>query len=176
VRWQPESAVCAECGYSWSLPVGDAIALVAALPSRIDGALDREADPAAARRPPAPGVWSQSAYVWHLVDVMSIGTERLWTIADDPASGLRCWDEKALAEVRQYERQSPVVGRRALRAAVDRWVDAAGAADPDAATVHDGDGTMTAAAVIRRNAHEAVHHLLDISRQSATDRRTSRIE
>jgi hypothetical protein len=82
-------------------------------------------------------------------------------------------DEKALAEVRQYERQSPVVGRRA---AVDRWVDAAGAADPDAATVHDGDGTMTAADVIRRNAHEAVHHLLDISRQSATDRRTSRIE
>ncbi len=46
-------------------------------------------------------MWSQSAYVWHLVDVMSIGTERLWTLVHDPDAGLRCWDEKALAEVRQ---------------------------------------------------------------------------
>ncbi|MGH9227587.1 MAG: hypothetical protein ACRD07_02460 [Acidimicrobiales bacterium] len=58
------------------------------------------------------------------------------------------------------------MGRWALRAAVDRWVDTARATDPDAATTHDADGTMTAADVIRRNAHEAVHHLLDITRQS----------
>lgn len=161
--------MCAECGFSWSLPVGEAIALVADLPTRIDRVLEREADAGAVRRVPAPGVWSQSAYVWHLVDVMSIGTERLWTIADDPASGLRCWDENALAEARQYERQSPIVGRRVLRAAVERWLDAARAADPKAVTVHDCGGTMTAADVIHRNAHEAVHHLLDIQRQSAMD-------
>ncbi len=143
----------------------EAVAVVADLPDGIDR-VDLEAP--AARRAPAPGTWSRGAYVWHLVDVMSIGTERLWTIADDPGAGLRCWDENALAEVRQYERQSPVVGLRALRAAVHRWVDAARAADPDAVSAHDGGGTMTAADVIRRNAHEAVHHLWDIRGCSAS--------
>ena len=165
VRWKPDSAVCAECGYTWAQPIDEAVAVVADLPAGIDRAVDLGAP--ASRRAPAPGTWSQGAYVWHLVDVMSIGTERLWTIADDPGAGLRCWDENALAQVREYERQSPVVGLRALKAAVRRWVDAARAADPDAAISHDGGGVMTTADVIRRNAHEAVHHLLDISRQSA---------
>lgn len=162
MRWQPDSAVCPECGFSWAQPVDDAIAVVSELPVEIEGAVDPSAP--AVRRPPSPGAWSQGAYIWHLVDVLSIGTERLWTIADDPAAGLRCWDENALADVRQYERQSPTVGLRALRAAVGRWVEAAREADPDAAAAHDGDGTMTAADVIRRNAHEAVHHLRDIRR------------
>ncbi|MGH9216413.1 MAG: DinB family protein [Acidimicrobiales bacterium] len=166
MRWQPDAAACPECGYSWAQPVDEAVALVADLPARIDRAVVDPGAPAV-RRAPAPGAWSQGAYVWHLVDVMSIGTERLWTISDDPGEGLRCWDENAFAEVREYERQSPVVGLRALRAAVHRWVDAAWAADPDATSAHDGGGTMTAADVIRRNAHEAVHHLLDISRMSA---------
>src|ERR687891_607206 len=150
MRWLPDAAVCPGCGYSWAQPVDDAIAVVADLPAGIERMVDLDAP--AVRRAPAPRTWSQVAYIWHLVDVMSIGTERLWTIADDPAQGLRCWDENALAEVRQYERQSPRVGLRALRAAVDRWVEAALEADPDAATTHDGDGTMTAADVIRRNA------------------------
>ena len=160
MRWLPDAAVCPGCGYSWAQPVDDAIAVVADLPAGIERVVDLDAP--AVRRAPAPRTWSQVAYIWHLVDVMSVGTERLWTIADDPAQGLRCWDENALAEVRQYERQSPRVGLRALRAAVDRWVEAALEADPDAATTHDGDGTMTAADVIRRNAHEAIHHLRDI--------------
>jgi hypothetical protein len=160
VRWQPDSSVCPECGYSWAQPVDEAVAVVAGLPAGIERVVDLGSP--AVRRVPAPGTWSQGAYIWHLVDVMSIGIERLWTIADDPAEGLRCWDENALAEVRQYERQSPVVGLRALRAAVDRWVEAAREVDPDAAVTHEADGTMTAADVIRRNAHEAVHHLRDI--------------
>jgi hypothetical protein len=165
VRWQPGSSVCPECGYSWTQPVDEAVAVVADLPAAIERVADLGAP--AVRLAPSPGMWSRGAYLWHLVDVMSIGTERLWTIADDPGTGLRCWDENALAEVREYERQSPVVGLRALRAAVDRWVDAARVADPEAVSTHDGGGAMTAADVIRRNAHEAVHHLLDISRQSA---------
>ena len=160
MRWRPESARCPECGYTWDQPVHEAIAEVSNLPGDIERAVDLRAP--GVRRSPAPGTWSQGAYIWHLVDVLGIGTERLWTIADDPSEGLQCWDENALADVRQYERQSPIVGLRALRAAVDRWVAAAREADPGASAIHQGDGTMTAADVIRRNAHEAVHHLRDI--------------
>jgi hypothetical protein len=166
VRWQPDSAVCPECGYSWAQPVEDAVGVVCHLPDGIEGAVEPSAP--SLRRAPAPGTWSQGAYIWHLVDVLSIGTERLWTIADDPAAGLRCWDENALANVRQYELLSPTVGLRALRAAIGRWVEAAREADPDATATHEGEGTMTAADVIRRNAHEAMHHLTDIRRGSGS--------
>ena len=33
-----------------------------------------------------PGLWSASRYVWHTVDVLRFGTERLWTISADPPS------------------------------------------------------------------------------------------
>jgi hypothetical protein len=89
VRWQPDSAACPECGYSWAQPVEDAIGVVSDLPGDIEGAVEPSAP--SLRRAPAPGTWSQGAYIWHLVDVLSIGTERLWPIADDPAAGLRCF-------------------------------------------------------------------------------------
>ena len=41
-------------------------------------------------------------YVWHLVDVLRIGTERLLTLTYDPGRGIACWDENALAEARRY--------------------------------------------------------------------------
>jgi hypothetical protein len=36
--------------------------------------------------------------VWHLVDVLRIGTEPLFALTYDPGRGITCWDENALAE------------------------------------------------------------------------------
>jgi hypothetical protein len=54
-----------------------------------------------------PGLWSASRYLWHTVDVLRFGTERLWTIGADPAVGVPAWDENVNAEVRSYDDLSP---------------------------------------------------------------------
>jgi hypothetical protein len=66
-------------------------------------------------------VGSTNEYLWHLVDVVRMGTERLWTVHLDPDVGLVCWDENELARVRQYSRLSEATGLRALREAANRW-------------------------------------------------------
>ncbi len=70
-------------------------------------------------------------YVWHLVDVMRIGTERLLTLTYDPGRGITCWDENALAEVRRYQQLSPVVGLIVLRSAAQAWSTATAVALAD---------------------------------------------
>jgi hypothetical protein len=162
MRWQPSKPTCDECGYSWAIPLAQALDIVTDTPAQVATALDRAG--AAATAVPAPDTWSASGYAWHLVDVFRIGTERLWSIVDDPGRALPAWDENALADARSYARLSPVVAPRALRDAAATWLAAARRTPEDAAARHESDGTLTAGDVIRRNAHEARHHLRDIAR------------
>jgi len=85
----------------------------------------------------------------------------------DPEAGIACWDERTLAGVRQYERLSAVTGLHALRSAAAGWTLAARSTPEAAVTVHPQFGQLAAADIIRRNAHEAVHHELDIRRDFA---------
>ncbi len=118
------------------------------------------------RKRPAPDVWSPAMYLWHLVDVLRIGTERLWTLGLDPSAGVPCWDEEALARERHYAELSPVVAQRAFGDAVATWMGAASqAADLGGGVSHAAVGELAAADLIRRNAHEVQHHLSDIHRQ-----------
>lgn len=160
MRWQPDSPVCAECGFDWQLARRDAIDLVARVPDAAAAAITRSHDPV--HRPGE--AWSASMYVWHLVDVLRIGTERLLTLAHDPRRGITCWDENALAEARRYQRLSPAVGVMMLRPAAHAWVTAATAAPADAAVRHPRFGALGAVELIRRDAHEVHHHLMDINR------------
>ena len=160
MRWQPSEPVCAECGFDWGSPREAAIDLVAAGPDAMAGALADVVDPMCQ----AGGRWSASMYVWHLVDVLRIGTERLLTLTHDPASGITCWDENALARDRHYHRLSLVVGLIAFRSAAREWVTAALAAPVTAQARHPVFGMLGAVDVMRRNAHEVHHHLWDIHR------------
>jgi hypothetical protein len=160
VRWQPHSSVCAECGFAWTVSRSDAIDLVSQLP-------EDAADALAHIRQPMEQIgerWSASMYVWHLVDVLRIGTERLLTLAHDPSRGLTCWDENALAEIRRYRQLSPAVGLIVLPAAAQEWAAVASQAPAEAVVHHPEFGDLGALEVIRRNAHEAHHHLMDINR------------
>lgn len=118
-------------------------------------------DPA---EPVEPGLWSASRYVWHTVDVLRFGTERLWTISADPSFGVPMWDENEVADVRSYDDLSPVVGLIALITAADAWRTASLEAPHDVTTPHPEFGTIGAFEVVQRNAHEVCHHLWDVRR------------
>lgn len=161
MRWKPEAERCVECGFSWSIVPADAIALVDSSPTRNKSALG-DADRAKER--PTAGVWSPSEYLWHLVDVLRIGRERLLTISTDPAGGIPCWDENALAEVRHYDALSPLVGLVAYESAAHEWVALARTVPVEGSVEHPEFGMLTAGDIMRRNAHEVQHHELDIRR------------
>ena len=114
--WERPAGACPECRFDWEergyeLLVGQCVRNVAVF----GGVLSR-IDPAEAVE---PGLWSASRYVWHTVDVLRFGTERLWTIAADPSYGVPTWDENVVAVVRSYDQLSPIVGLIALIAAAD---------------------------------------------------------
>jgi hypothetical protein len=161
MRWQPDADPCPECSFSWDISAEEGMSIVSGSPSRIAGVVEG-AD--GVTRQPAPGVWSPNSYLWHLVDVLRIGGERLLTASLDPAVGIPCWDENALAEVRRYDSLSPRVGVVAYEAAVMQWLAVARSVAGDASVEHPEFGTLTAADIIRRNAHEVRHHELDIGR------------
>jgi hypothetical protein len=163
VRWVPAESTCAECQFRWDVDLAQATALVAELPDRLPGT------GIAHSVATTPAGWSARGYLWHLVDVLQIGAERLRTLALDPGNGLPCWDENALAAVRQYERLSVPVGMQTLSVAVREWAAAATTTPPTAVADHPEFGQLTAADVIRRCAHEAVHHALDIARLLGRD-------
>jgi hypothetical protein len=163
MRWIPTEPACAECGFDWSEEREIAVAAVERLPTRLAGL----AWPTGPDRPRTSAGWSATGYLWHLVDVLRIGTERLATLRLDPGAGLPCWDENALAGVRQYERLSAPAGLAVLPGVVGDWLGQARHTPPGACAVHPEFGELTALDIVRRSAHEAVHHSLDISRLAA---------
>ncbi len=162
MRWQPDSPVCAECGFDWELPRQSAIDLVADVPDAAAAAITLINDPTQR----TGDRWSAAMYVWHLVDVLRIGTERMLTLTHDPGRGLACWDENALAGARRYDRLSPAVGLIMLRSAAREWAKTAAIAPAHIQVHHPQSGALGAVEIIRRDAHEARHHLMDINRDA----------
>jgi hypothetical protein len=163
MRWQHDTAVCGECGFDWQVTRTDAIDLVAQAPDAAVDAITRIPDPT--RRSGAR--WSASMYVWHLVDVLRIGTERLLTLSHDPDRGIPCWDENAVAEARRYQQLSPTVGLMVFRSAAQAWTVIAAATPHDIEVRHPQFGVLGADELIRRDSHEVHHHLMDINRTDA---------
>ena len=82
-----------------------------------------------------------------------------------PGSLVPSWDENELAAFRHYGELSTEVGVRALAEVAGAWRPVAEGA-PAATTIeHSEYGTLSAADIIRRNAHDVLHHLQDIELQ-----------
>ena len=159
--WVRPVALCPECGFDWDqfgyeVLVGQCVSNIA-----VFGAVLSQIAPAQAVE---PGLWSASRYVWHTVDVLRFGTERLWTISADPTFGVPAWDENVVAEVRSYDALSPMVGLIALISTADAWRTASLEAPRDVTTPHPEAGAIDAFDVVQRNAHEVCHHLWDVRR------------
>jgi hypothetical protein len=159
--WDPHEGTCPECGFDWDETdfedlVGQCVRDVGVFGevlSRIDPAQEVE-----------PGLWSASRYVWHTVDVLRFGTERLWTLSADPTFGVPSFDENVLADIRAYDQLSPVVGLIALITAARAWRTAALETPHDVSTPHPDAGSVCAFDIVQRNAHEVCHHLWDVQR------------
>src|SRR5215470_13801586 len=132
MRWQPDSPVCTECGFDWHTDRRTATSLVAQAAQNAATALVRISDPTER----SGERWSAAMYVWHLVDVLRIGTERLLTLTHDPSRGIACWDENALAEARRYQQLSPAVGLIMLRSAAEAWTTIAAVTPADTQVHH----------------------------------------
>src|SRR4051812_8075193 len=113
----------------------------------------------------APGVWSATGYLWHVVDVLRVGTERFWLLALDPRRGMAPWDPDETARVRAYDALSIRVGRRALEASVEDWLVARAATPSYATATHPVFGAVDGAYLAHFYAHEVVHHVMDVRRQ-----------
>jgi hypothetical protein len=167
--WQPDEERCTECGFLWSMPVDEAIAVVEAAAKEYEHSLSVGVGPPSDE----PGSWSATGYLWHVVDVLRLGTERLWTLLLEPGSKVPGWDQEALAAARRYELLPVTVGLRALEWAARDWVRAATEAPVDAQVEHPVFGRLATAESIRRNAHEVRHHALDIRRAVGTEDRAA---
>ena len=95
--WETPGGTCPECSFDWDVSSYEALVGQCVRNVAVFGAVLSRVDPAAAVD---PGLWSASRYVWHTVDVLRFGTERLWTVSVDPSFGFPEWDENVIAEVR----------------------------------------------------------------------------
>src|SRR5580704_10819741 len=105
--WDLHVGLCPECQFDWDVADFDDLVGQCVQGAAVFGEALSRIDPSLAVQ---PGLWSASRYVWHTVDVLRFGTERLWTLSADHEFGVPSWDENVIAEARSYDDLSPVVG------------------------------------------------------------------
>lgn len=160
-----EGGTCPQCGFDWAMPPDEARRLIATSPARTRELIgDRWAD---ARRRHDPPLWSPSAYVWHMADALGIWSERFIALELDPDTGIVGFDQDLLAEVRSYDRLSPMAAMWAYERRARDFIETADRHEPDVSFIHPDFGPWTIGEVVRWLAHEMYHHEEDIRRQLA---------
>jgi hypothetical protein len=151
---------CRGCGFAWTIGADETLADIRSAAGRFAELLEGRD----ATRKSRPEVWSPSAYVWHVGDVIRAWSERLYALSRDGGVRWAGFDPDELGRARRYDELPPVVGPWALDHAADALMEALGPLDLDAGFTHPewGHGTVTDA--LRWIAHETVHHDLDIRR------------
>jgi hypothetical protein len=152
---------CRECGYDWSVDVGDAIGL-------ISGAPRRYAELIAGTDGTTRGAgldWSSGAYVCHVVDNLRIWAERLAGTGSGSSVTIAPYDAELLAQARRYESITMECALWSLGKASVEWAEAVEIARRgDSTLLHPERGELTVRDVVSTNAHDAFHHAWDISR------------
>jgi hypothetical protein len=151
---------CAECGFSWLTDGERARDLVRRASGRFAELLEGVDGTVA----PAPHVWSPSAYVWHVGDLVRAWAERLHSLATDPAAAWAGFDPDELARARHYDALPQASGPWALARSVDALEGSLAPLAMDTAFTHPEWGMGTVADALRWVGHEAVHHELDVRR------------
>ena len=153
-------ANCAECGFGWTTDGERALLHLRGGPGRFDELLEGHD----ATGQPDPRVWSPSAYVWHVGDVVRAWAERLHSLGTDPSASWAGFDPNELAGARRYHALPPRSGPWALARAIDALEQSLDGLDMDTAFVHPEWGHGTVADALRWVAHEVVHHQVDVRR------------
>jgi hypothetical protein len=154
------AAQCAECGFAWSATGDEAMAVVEDGPARLARLLEGWNGAV----PPNSPVWSPSAYVWHVGDVVRAWAERLHSLGNDPAADWASFDPDELARARHYDALPASSGSWALARSVDALVLSLEPLEGDTPFMHPQWGSGTVADALRWLAHETEHHALDVRR------------
>jgi hypothetical protein len=153
---------CRECGFSWAEPPEEAIAEVETLPARFADLLAGRTGEEVAQG----ATWSAKAYVFHVADNLRVFAERLEGVRAGGPTALAAYDQDELAAARGYEHMSVQSALWSVQASVRDWAAAARASlhAPTTTYRHAERGELTAAEITRGPAHDAVHHLWDVTR------------
>jgi hypothetical protein len=150
--------VCPQCRFDWSLPEAVALDAIAHAPSRYARAFAGREGP----RYGAAGSWSPREYLWHVIDGLRHGTESLWMLAVDANAGFTPFRQHDAMVARSASPLSVRVGTWALAVAAGEWTRAVHEAPPDVSSWHPDEGWVNRGFVVRWNAHEIVHHEMDV--------------
>ncbi|HEY7915717.1 MAG TPA: DinB family protein [Acidimicrobiales bacterium] len=152
---------CRQCGFNWSIPVDDGVAMVAGLP---DAYGDLVAGAGGDERHPDLG-WSVAEYVCHVADNLRIWAERLAGTVGGAPPEVGGYDENELADARHYELVPLPAATWSLSRAVADWGEVVvRSSRAGTVLVHPERGSLSLADVVRSNAHDAFHHQWDIRR------------
>jgi hypothetical protein len=162
-------APCDECGLDTrAVGPGDVPVLVRRAASVIAGVL---AEGDAARRRPAPGLWSPLEYACHVRDVARRFDARLRLLlstVDEPR--FENWDQDATAVQDGYAEQDPARVAAELTEAAERLAQGFEAVPPEALerAGYRADGVrFTVSTLGRYVVHEFVHHAHDVTIERA---------
>jgi hypothetical protein len=152
---------CRECGFEWSQTPEEAIVAVEAVPDRLAALLEGRTG----EEVPSGATWSAKAYVFHIADNLRIFAERLEGVFAGAPTTLAAYDENELAAARNYEAMSLASALWSVRNVTSTWSAAARESLTRPGTyLHAERGELTAAEITRGPAHDALHHLWDVSR------------
>ena len=152
---------CRECGFEWSTPIDDLVAVVETFPQSFTDAL--AGTDGTSRHPDL--TWSAKAYVLHVADNLRIFAERLSGVLNGAASQVVAYDENDLAAARRYESLPVEAALWSIGTSMRDWTDAVRRAQAAGIVLHHPErGTLRIDAIIRANAHDGLHHLWDVQR------------
>lgn len=155
---------CAECGYDWSAPVAQAVAIIAAFPADAARLLPGDTTPALRTRPEL-GTWSPLEYLAHTGDAIDWYADRVQRVLAEHRPVLEPFDWDAhTAGQRYHERRLADVldGVERGCARLTAVLGEIAADDWRRAGVGSTGPPRTVADLVHRAAHEARHHLRDI--------------
>jgi hypothetical protein len=152
---------CRQCGFTWTVTEEEAGAIVASAADQLAREL---ADTDGSLRHPSLS-WPLVAYVCHVADNLRIWAERLAGLAAGDTRPVGRYDQDLLAEARRYDEISLLGALWSLERASKDWTEAVHRAHDAAITlVHPDRGRQSLLDVVRSNAHDVLHHCVDIRR------------
>jgi hypothetical protein len=160
---------CIECGFDWEGPVGQLAEQLGRIPHEFEEALAGR-DEAVIRARPEPLVWSPLEYAAHTRDVLAWCDERIRRVLTEDRPQLTAVGWSAATEERQYHREatSPVlVGLAEAATALCHLFESLSQGEWKRVGIGSEGDDRSVLMLARRGVHEAVHHLLDVRRQTA---------
>ena len=160
---------CVECGFDWEGPVGQLSEQLGRMPQEFEEAFAGREE-AILRTRPEPSIWSPLEYAAHTRDVLAWYEERIRRVLTEDRPQLIAVGWSAATEERRYHREatSPVLAGLAEAAtALCHLFESLSPGEWKRVGIGSEGDDRTVLILARRAVHEAVHHLLDVRRQTA---------